>query len=660
MSDLSPLYSSQSSYSDVVSPLVILNQQGLIEESNDAWKELGAANNLQAFHSVVGADYFQGRAESDFPLEDTAARGIKSVMAGEATQYNKIYICHSSQRQQWFHLWVSQLRNKRHTMLIHEDVTALHQARHEVLRGVEQNTRILENIQEACFTLDDEWRFTYLNLRAAKLLQQPVAALLGQTLWNAFPDTQGTVFDQQFRRAVNEQQPVLFEAFFPVVYAWFEVNAYPYQGSLAVYFQNVNVRRADAQTHSERDLSLELIINGAALPEILNHIADMVERQAPGYVCVIMLAQDQHLYLSAAPSLPAEFRQVLNSLDGTADEWPCIRALVSRQPVSDEQISWPSFGSALRDFSNQQGFQACSSVPLLNEFQELLGTLDLYATTPGLFPAQVFQVIDKAQHLATLATEHHRLAERLLYRDQYDSLTGLINRQLFEERLREAIHIAQKTQGPLALLFIDVDNFKSINDLLGHSSGDEVLRELARRLLSCVQLHDTVARISGDEFTVMLPFSTQTDAIQMAKAFLTTLTKPFTIGDRELYIMASIGISTIPEGGSDAEALRVTADLAMYRAKSHKTGFAVFEKEFNRRSHERFELTAALRKALALNELEVYYQPLMRLEDHALIGVEALLRWHHPQLGGSRSSGTVSHVRKPIHNSIFPSEFKSV
>ncbi|THF69176.1 EAL domain-containing protein, partial [Deinococcus sp. Arct2-2] len=129
------------------------------------------------------------------------------------------------------------------------------------------------------------------------------------------------------------------------------------------------------------------------------------------------------------------------------------------------------------------------------------------------------------------------------------------------------------------------------------------------------------------------PYSDRVKATQPAKVFVGTLATRFLVGNRELYMMASVGISVIPEGGNDAESLQLTADLAMYRAKSRKTGFAVFEREFNRRSHERFELANALRTALALNQFEVYYQPLVRLDDQWLIGVEALLRWYHPRLG---------------------------
>ena len=442
-----------------------------------------------------------------------------------------------------------------------------------------------------------------------------------------------TDFDRQFRSSVASQRPVNFEAFFPVVHAWFEVNAYPYQGNLAVYFQNINVRKAEQATSSERDVILQMIINGAALPEILHQIAVTVERQAPDYVCVIMLEQGGTLYPSAAPSLPAECRTALEGLGGRKGVWPSVTAIARKKRVAVPTLARaPSRTSVLERFAEQQ-FQACVSTPLQGGLGETLGTLDLYAKIPGLFPRDVLAVVDNACHLAILATEHHRVAERLLYRAQYDALTGLVNRRLFEERLQEAVGVAHHLHAPLALLFIDVDNFKGINDLLGHEVGDQVLRELGSRFSRCVQAQETLARISGDEFTVILPFCPQEKAVEVATAILETLSMPFEVGGRELYVMVAVGICMFPEGGTDARTLQFGADLAMYHAKARKLGFAVFASEFNRRHHERVQLGSFLRRALALSELEVHYQPLVGLQDRVVVGAEALVRWQHPFLG---------------------------
>ena len=633
MSDVPALYLSQPTYSAVTSSLAILDQHGSILEVNDAWKTFGAANGLTLPDHGVGSNYFGGRQGSPSPLGNTGDQGVRSVLSGRLETYDEIYPCHSPERQRWFHLRVSRLNNRLHTMVVHEDITPLHDAQTELLRGADETTRILENIQEAFFSLDHAWRFTYLSPRAVKLLQQPAADLLGQTFWEAFSETIGTEFDRQFRLSVSSQLPIRFKAFFPVVHAWFKVNACPFQGSLAVYVQNINVQKAEQATSSERDVILEMIINGAALPEILHQVAETVERQVPDSVCVIMLEQARKLYLSAAPSLSAEFRTALRSLEIREGEWPSATALMLKERVVVPSLVRARYRASVLEQFTENLFLSCVSVPLLDGLGESLGTLDLYSKTPGPFPGDVLDVVDKACHLATLATEHHRVAERVLYKAQYDALTGLVNRQVFEERLKEAVSVAHHLHAPLALLFIDVDDFKGINDLLGHGIGDQVLQELAHRFNRCVQPQDTLARISGDEFTVILPFCLQEKAVEVARSILETLSVPFEVGGRELYVMVAVGICMFPEDGMDAEALQFGADLAMYHAKSRKQGFAVFEPEFNRRSHERFQLGSYLRRALALGELEVHYQPLVGLQDRVVVGVEALVRWQHPHLG---------------------------
>ena len=633
MSDVPAPYLSQATYSAVTSSLAILDHRGLILEVNDAWKVFGEANGLILPNNGVGSNYFDGRQASSSPLSTTGDQGIRSVLSGRLETYDEIYPCHSPEHQQWFHLRVSRLNDRLHTMVIHEDITPLHDAQTELLRGADETTRILENIQEAFFSLDHAWRFTYLNPRAVKLLQQPAATLLGQNFWEAFSETIGTEYDRQFRLSVASRRPVQFEAFFPVVHAWFEVNAYPYQGNLAVHFQNINVRRAEQVTSSERDVILEMIINGAALPEILYQVAETVERQVPDSVCVIMLEQDRKLYLSAAPSLSAEFRTALKSLEVREGEWPSATAIMRKERVVVPSLVRARYRASVLQQFTEHLFQTCVSVPLLGGLGEALGTLDLYSKTPGPVPGKVLEVVDKVCHLATLATEHHRIAERVLYRAQYDALTGLVNRQLFEERLKEAVVVAHHLHAPLALLFIDVDDFKGINDLLGHDVGDQVLQELANRFTRCVQPQETLARISGDEFTVILPFCSQAKAVKVARSILETLSLPFEVGGREVYVMVAVGICMFPESGADAETLQLGADLAMYHAKTRKQGFAVFEPEFNRRSHERFQLGSYLRRALAFGELDVHYQPLVGLQDQVLVGLEALVRWRHPHLG---------------------------
>ena len=232
----------------------------------------------------------------------------------------------------------------------------------------------------------------------------------------------------------------------------------------------------------------------------------------------------------------------------------------------------------------------------------------------------------EASDLATVEVSH------LAYTD---ALTGLPNRPLFMDHLILALAQAARTGQKLAVFFIDLDRFKDINDSLGHSSGDMLLKSVAERLRHCVREGDTVARFGGDEFTLLVPkIDIIEDAAKIAQKIHETLKIPFGIGERELFVTASIGISLYPADGLDPETLVRNADTAMYRAKdSGRDNYQLYAPAMNARAIERLALENMLRRALENNELLLYYQPLIDTVTKQVVGLEALLRWQHPQLG---------------------------
>ncbi|HYM62314.1 MAG TPA: EAL domain-containing protein [Thermoanaerobaculia bacterium] len=232
----------------------------------------------------------------------------------------------------------------------------------------------------------------------------------------------------------------------------------------------------------------------------------------------------------------------------------------------------------------------------------------------------------EASELATVEIEH------LAY---HDALTGLPNRPLFMDRLIVALTQANRYHQKMAVLFLDLDRFKEINDSLGHSTGDALLKSVAERIRRCVREGDTVARFGGDEFTLLIPkIDNVEDAAKIAQKVLENLKIPYQINDRELFATTSIGISIAPNDGSDAETLVRNADTAMYRAKEQgRDNYQLYAPAMNARALERLALENMLRRALSHQELVVHYQPLIELPSRAIVGVEALLRWRHPQLG---------------------------
>jgi diguanylate cyclase (GGDEF)-like protein len=225
---------------------------------------------------------------------------------------------------------------------------------------------------------------------------------------------------------------------------------------------------------------------------------------------------------------------------------------------------------------------------------------------------------------------------RMNYVARFDPLTGLINRVLFGDRLHNAIIRSQRDGGLVALMFVDLDQFKAINDRFGHSIGDELLQQVARRLVSSVRATDSVARIGGDEFTVILEGGQRVeDAGQVATKILRTLEEPYRVRDRELQVTASIGIALYPIDGDDADALLRDADIAMYSAKAAGMNtYQYFTPELRQRTSERLHLIDGLRRALEVDDgLMLVYQPWVDVGTGTVLGVEALARWDHPEHG---------------------------
>jgi len=232
-------------------------------------------------------------------------------------------------------------------------------------------------------------------------------------------------------------------------------------------------------------------------------------------------------------------------------------------------------------------------------------------------------------------SEKKRAQERLYTLAHNDSLTGLPNRILFRDRLKQAIAFANRQKRSVALLFLDLDRFKVINDSLGHQIGDELLQFVASVLESSVREVDTVARLGGDEFTIVLSnLDRPEDAGLVAKKILNSLQKPFTVDGNELFAMCSIGISIFPEHGEDVDGLIKKADIAMYEAKSlGGDRWAIYTPAMDQNSHKRLLLENSLRKALSRDEFRLVYQPKVDLISGRITAMEALLRWDHPEFG---------------------------
>lgn len=246
------------------------------------------------------------------------------------------------------------------------------------------------------------------------------------------------------------------------------------------------------------------------------------------------------------------------------------------------------------------------------------------------------------EHLVIATMEAHKQTEQLqIAKDQldhlahHDVLTGLPNRILLQDRLGQAIELAHRQGRQLAVMFMDLDQFKHINDSLGHAVGDQLLQSVAQRLVGCVRQSDTVSRQGGDEFVLLLPFIEHPeDAALSAQKMLAALAEPHRLELHDLHISVSIGISVYPDDGQDAETLIKNADAAMYNAKENgRNNCQFFMQDMNTRAVRRQSTETSLRRALELQEFVLHYQPKFNFLSGTIVGVEALIRWRHPERG---------------------------
>ena len=383
---------------------------------------------------------------------------------------------------------------------------------------------------------------------------------------------------------------------------------------------------------------LEAMARERPLAEVLDMVCREVERIAPDVQASILEVDEQGLlHPLAGPSLPPEYSAQLDGLPIGPSVGSCGTAAWRRAPVQVDDIASDPLWADYRALALPLGLRACWSTPFCNSEGRVIGTFAFYYRSRVQdSEAQRFhqQLVEACTHLCTLALEREHARQRIRKLAFYDGLTGLPNRSLLQARADQAIASATRNAEPLAVLFLDLDRFKQINDSLGHPAGDELLRQVASRLQRELRSSDIAGRLSGDEFVVVLPQCDADQAADTVERLQALLAQPMEIADTRLAISASVGIAMFPADGREMETLLHRADMAMYQAKSGARGsFRFFSAEMNRLAQERLALETALREALRQGQLQLHYQPQIELASGRLHGVEALARWTHPELG---------------------------
>lgn len=401
----------------------------------------------------------------------------------------------------------------------------------------------------------------------------------------------------------------------------------------------LELRRSRLQTQSRDALLvattelLDLIVTGSALPVVLDALAHAVENAMPTTRCSILLLDGMTLHHGAAPSIPESFQQAIDGARIGPSVGSCGTAAFTRQTVVVTDIATDPLWVDYRRPALAVGLRACWSVPVISSGNQVLGTFALYYDETRAPDEDDLQQMSKWVNLAEVAIT--RAADVAALRDAaiQDPLTGLTNRS---EALRLLRELTTETDAAIAVLFVDLDQFKFVNDTLGHAAGDRILIEMAHRLAGCAGPRDTVTRIGGDEFLMICPGVYTAEAAERCAAkVIAAMRRPLPIYGRSLSQSVSVGIAMHPPAaGSGSSDLVADADLAMYAAKrSGRNSIAVFDEELRLRATERLTLESDLNDAMADGDLTCVYQPVLFIPERRLIGVEALLRWSSPTRG---------------------------
>ncbi|MEM1369284.1 MAG: bifunctional diguanylate cyclase/phosphodiesterase [Cyanobacteria bacterium P01_H01_bin.15] len=380
---------------------------------------------------------------------------------------------------------------------------------------------------------------------------------------------------------------------------------------------------------------LKMIATGKPAPEIYNKIALMYEERHPGMHCSMLELKNGTLFHGGAPSLPPEYCQAVHGLRHGPNVGSCGTSTYTGKRVLVKDIATDPKWSKIKEFALPHGLRSCWSEPIKSSSGKILGAFGMYYCHPALPNRDELNDLVSAARLAGIVMERDQTQKRIQSLAYTDELTGLASRAYFYQILEEAIASYHQTQHCFSLLYLDLDDFKGVNDSLGHDAGDLLLREVARRLQSASRESDFVARLSGDEFCILVQDIEEESAVlRIAQRYLKMLSKPVELITRKVIPACSIGIAHYPEDGQDLSTLFKAADTSLYAAKEQgKNQYAVYKPELTRQAEHRFRIEQSLREAVERQELSLVYQPQIRLDTGSIIAVEALSRWHHPQLG---------------------------
>jgi diguanylate cyclase (GGDEF)-like protein/PAS domain S-box-containing protein len=588
--------------------IAVLDRTGRIVQVNEAWRAFALANGGAPAATCEGADYLavcERAAKAGCASAALAVSLIGDLLAGRRASAFLAYDCHSPTEQRWFCVNMAALRaapggagGDAVLVLAHENVSAIKRAE----QHIEFQASLLASVEQAVIAADLDGTILYWNPFAERLYGWSAAEAMGRNVVELTTAAPARALAHQIVAQLRQGRSW-----------WGEFEARQRDGTpFPAHLTGSPIRDEHGQLSGMIGISYDLSARKKA-----EHAAQLSALVYEAIGEAILITDADGLVVTINPAFAKLAGYTEQELIGQALELLLggPRGVLSNRPLLQR----------METLGHCQG-RVWSRHKSGAELPEWLRIDTIYADGGGV----------KYRVLMFSQITDQKIAEDMIWQQaNFDLLTGLPNRSMFYDRLQQEIRKAARSGLPLALLLIDMDNFKQTNDTLGHEVGDALLREVARRLSVCIRHADTVARLGGDEFIVILGELDELDSVaRVAHAILAALSEPIAIKAETLYISASIGVTLYPHDATEIEALLTNAEQAMYAAKNlGRNQFSYFMAAMQDTARSKMRTINDLRGALALDQLQLLYQPIVELATGAVHKAEALVRWKHPQRG---------------------------
>lgn len=397
---------------------------------------------------------------------------------------------------------------------------------------------------------------------------------------------------------------------------------------------NITARKKLEHFNDKNAQVLEMIAIGRPAPEVYEAIALMYEARHSGLRCSMLELHGNKLLHGAAPSLPKAYCEAVHGLENGPDVGSCGTSTYTGKRVIVENIDTDPKWAKIKHVALPHGMRCCWSEPIKNSSGKVLGAFGMYYNHTAVPNEEESKDLTSAARLASIVMERDQAQKQIRALAYTDELTALPSRAFFYQNLEKKIQVASRYNRRFGLLYIDLDNFKNVNDTLGHSAGDILLKAISDRLQNTCRDIDFVARLSGDEFCIIVEETDDCSTANIAQRCLKSISQPLELLSRKITPTCSIGIAHYPDDGKDLSTLIKAADTSLYAAKENgRNQYAFYKPELTQKAEYRFQVEQYLREAIEKQQLTLVYQPQINVSTGEIIGVEALSRWYHPVLG---------------------------